>query len=136
MPNIPKYCKECDRTYWSNFEYPSHRCINIKEAHLEFKHFKKKETRPFKPKKPFLDYICKTCQAQFKSRRKGRVYCSPECRKKDELKMHIQTCNDKWMNPPPRKKPKYSLSQLNRMAEWKRVWGDESWLKRFNAIRG
>lgn len=55
---------------------------------------------------------------------------------KGENAKKIKAANEKWLNPTPRKKPKYSFSQLNRMAEWKRLHDDEFWTKRFNAKRG
>jgi hypothetical protein len=90
-------------------------------------------------KKKLYDQNCKTCQTSFKTNRKDVVYCCYSCSK---AKMpdydKIKTANQKWLNSEPKKpkKNKISFTILNRQAEWKRVWDDDSWSKKFNMYRG
>ncbi len=136
MVNIPRCCEKCRKVYWSDHLYPVDHCQQTYRPSLNFDHFKEKPVKEKKPEKPKYDYKCKVCEAEFKSGQKNRLYCTEICRKKDYNQNKINSANDKWIENKPRKKPKYSFHQLNAMAEWKRLYQDDSWMKSFKAYRG
>lgn len=78
-------------------------------------------------------YVCEECGQESSSKK----YCSTDCRKsglnkkgrEKTLKKSAQTFTKE------KPKPKYSFEALNRMAEWKRLNDDETWLNRFNGER-
>ena len=129
MASIPKQCQICFQIYWLNHNNHFHICLIEKEQQQQKK--PKKEVAK-KPKPQIRDFICKDCGKKFQSTHKRRVFCSKEC----AYHYPIKKANEKWLNPKPKKKPKYSLVQLDRMAEWKRIHDDNSWTNRFNGYRG
>ncbi len=136
MVCIPRLCDKCQSVYWSDSYGSFHMCQPEKEEEDDDFYRPPPKKKKEKVEKPSYNHACKTCQQEFKSGHKHRVYCSEICSRKGENAKKIKAANEKWLNPTPRKKPKYSFSQLNRMAEWKRLHDDESWTKRFNAKRG
>jgi len=78
-------------------------------------------------------YPCVVCGMETSNRK----YCSRECQKSQRNKINrektLLKSGETFLKE--KVKPKYSLAALNRMAEWKRVNDDESWLNRFQASR-
>ncbi len=91
-------------------------------------------------KKNVYELICSTCHVGFVSNSKNIKYCSHGCcvnSYKMSPEDKIRIANEKWLNGENKViKKKKSLSQLNKEAEWKRVFDDESWTNRFNTSRG
>jgi len=136
MVGYPRLCSDCKKVYWPEHVLSSHGCEKSLRSSLNFDHFKEKKPKEKKPEKQKYDYKCKVCEAEFKSGQKNRLYCTEICRKKDYHQNKLNSANDKWIENKPRKKPKYSMRQLNEMAEWKRLYQDDSWMKSFKACRG
>lgn len=138
MASIPRFCNECQSVYWSDFGNSFHVCV--KKIHKDPDTFVRKQHNvpvKKKPKKEIFNHICQGCENPFKCSRKDRVYCTPDCRRLGEIKNQLKSANDKWKNPPPKKKPKYNSRQRERIIEWKRLYEDEgSWTKKFKSIRG
>lgn len=92
--------------------------------------------------KKIYNSICPVCNEPFEYNSKVIKYCIFGCAKAVKSgrmisqEDKIKAANAKWLEPKkPRKKGK-SFAQLNREAEWRRVWDDESWTRNFNANRG
>lgn len=82
---------------------------------------------------------CIYCGDEFEAKTKRSNFCGDQCRLLSERSTHrektIKNANDRWLQNIERKKSKYSLSQLTKIAEWKRIHDDESWLHRFKGSR-
>lgn len=139
MVSIPKKCQKCQKCqkiYWSIYENSSHVCFSEKnQKHNEKFNVSSKRPAPQpmknKSTKNIHQYICKCCNKIYMGDLTNNTFCSQECRKL----MPTKRANEKWINPPPKKRRKYTLRQLDKMAEWKRVWDDESWTNNFQAYR-
>jgi hypothetical protein len=133
MSNVQKTCPTCHAIYIGD---------GYKNSCTRHCHFKSKYNEQYKlktKKKMVYDHVCKKCKSFFKSNKKASLYCSFGCisrsgKKSNEEK--IKEANEKWLLDKPRKKPKYSIKDVNKMMEWKRVWDDNSWSQSFNMYRG
>lgn len=82
--------------------------------------------------------FCENCDEPFQAISKKSRFCSSRCtgaNKNKKYKEKILKGNENWLNPKPKKKMQTSFAQLDRQFEWKRVWDDESWTKKFNTYR-
>ena len=143
MSNDRKRCINCNTIYiGSGYKKAcTKECHNKKEYSIAMEksgRFGKKHKVKIKP---VHLKICDTCGEEFESNRKNSRACSFGCslgatRQTQDEK--ISKANARWLNPIPRKpNPKRkSYSQLNREAEWRRVWDDESWTRNYRSYRG
>lgn len=92
------------------------------------------------PKKEIYNHNCQQCGREFQNNRKVSKYCDFACSHKSKLvspEEKIRRANEKWLKGEKLKpKTPKSYGQLNREAEWKRVWDDQSWTSHYGAVRG
>jgi hypothetical protein len=141
MSNIRKKCINCSRIYIGDgYKESCTRECFFKKKYEEHSLANGRYGKKHKVKTVSVHkHICKQCNQPFESNRKNSAFCSFGCsRTQISQDKQIQAANERWLNPKPRKKPKKpkSFAQLNREAEWRRVWDDESWARNYNSYRG
>jgi hypothetical protein len=139
MANIPRKCAYCYMIYWCHISDQSHGCLIekeiLEEVYKDIDRIPEKKPEEVKPQKQKYDHICKLCQQSFTSNHKHLVYCSPKCRKNDEIKM----ANDKWLKRDVNKVKKAKIPgyKVNEILEKKSVYYSEpKWIKKFKSVRG
>lgn len=139
MTNKSKTCSHCNAIYIGD----GYKDACTKECYFrkEYEEKMKKSGRCGKnhevKKKTIHNHFCRKCKMEFKSNRKNSVYCSLGCSiPRMSQEDRIKKANEKWLNPEEKKKSKWNFGQLNRMAEYKRVFDDQSWTQNYNRYRG
>lgn len=128
-----KTCGNCGVVYAGDGFNGS--CTSACYAKFEYEErFGKRAGRAAKLHKNPKSYICPVCGDGFESTYNNAKYCSEKCLRKKTS--GVLEANAKWIADEPKRKPKYSFTQLNRFAEWKRVFDDNSWLKAYKGFRG
>jgi hypothetical protein len=135
MSNIQKKCETCHKIYLGDGY--KNRCT--KECYWKGVYTATRGLKPIK-KKVVYERICEVCDEPFQTNRKNQRDCSFGCsqsRKSLTADEKIKRANLRWLDdkhkPPANKK---GFRQLNREAEWRRVWDDNSWNNHYAHIRG
>lgn len=142
MSNIRRKCPHCNGIYIGDGYKGTcgKQCYNSKKYETTMKSQGSYSKAHEVKKKKIHKHECKKCKTPFESNRANSVYCSFGCSynaKSVNSDDRIKAANERWLSPAvPKKKSKWSIDDLNKMSEWKRVWDDESWTRRFNARRG
>ncbi len=135
MANIQKQCPRCHTIYIGDGY--KHHCT--KECYGKLVYEKQRGLKECK-KKTIYERICLTCNESFLTNRKNTHSCSFGCQNANRPDRNAQAkiakANARWLEDNKPKTKGKSFDQLNKAAEWKRVWDDRSWQRQFQYVRG
>lgn len=119
-------CERCEKHYLT-YEEDKNFCTD----QCKFKKLYCQQRNVKDVKLTKADKQCRNCGEWTK-----QVFCNKQCeyahrRKEYQEKSIKKSCENREKS----KKRRISFEELNCRAEWKRLNDDESWLKRFNAVR-
>ena len=128
-----KHCNKIRHSHDESMEFCSTSCKAKLEYYEKMSLVSSRVQRQKSQLKNHILYPCVGCGAETSNRKYCSIECSRSVKNKAAREKTLQKTKETFVKE--RIKPKYSLAALNRMAEWKRVNDDESWLNRFQASR-
>lgn len=123
-PVLKKHCKRCEKTYLT-YEFDKDFCTDVcKHKHAYAEHFNIKDE---------LTYSIGNCLYCGEESRKK--YCNLHCEKAHQKEKRVENSITRIKNNDKPRKNGLSYEELNRRAEWKRVFDDGDYLYRNNRER-
>ena len=137
MSNESKECATCATIYIGD----GYKGACTKECFTHAEYRKARGLAPRDKKKEVFDKTCLKCQEPFKTNRAKGKYCSYGCARastRPNAQEKIMVANAKWLarTESPMKRRGFSMAKLNKQAEWRRVWDDDSWTRHYQSVRG
>lgn len=139
MPKKAFKCLNCNRIYMGNgFKMA---CTRECYYRKEYETMMKKEGSRSKYNKvrkcKLYEKICALCHLPFQCNSKRKKYCSLGCstipRQRNQT---IQEANERWLNSKPSKRICKSPFRLSKEESWRHLYDDDSWVIKFNTLRG
>lgn len=142
MSNVRKKCPNCNQIYIGDgYKESCTRECYFKKQYEDMmvgsgRHADKHKVK----KRAIYTKICPKCNSEFETNTQQRKYCSFGCsdNSKTTEQEKINKANERWLQDKPKYMPKNrkSYAQLDREAEWRRVWDDDTWTRNYRSYRG
>lgn len=139
MSNTPYKCLNCNRIYiGKGYKLAcSRECYYRKEYELMMKKEGSRSKYNKVRKCKVYERICATCHLPFECNSKRKKYCSLGCADLPRKRTtSIQEANERWLNSKPSKRINKSPFRLIQESQWRQLYDDDSWIVKYNTMRG